>query len=102
MKKTSKKVTAKKTVIVRSTAGVFMGALEKYSNAEATLTDVRRLWYWSGAASLSQLAQEGTNKPKDCKFPCAVDRIIIPSVMEMLDVSAKAKESIDAVPVWKA
>jgi hypothetical protein len=101
-KKVAKKAFLGKTVIVRSTAGVFMGALEKYCNAEATLTDVRRLWYWSGAASLSQLAMEGTSKPKDCKFPCAVDRIIIPAVMEMLDVSKKAKESIDAVPEWRA
>ncbi len=91
-----------KTVIVRSTAGVFMGQLQAYQNEEATLTNVRRLWYWNGAASLSQLAQEGTSRPKDCKFPCEVDRIIIPKVMEMLDVTAKAKKSIDAVPEWKA
>lgn len=101
MKKVGKKAT-KKTVIVRSTAGVFMGSLEKYAHAEATLTSVRRLWYWSGAASLSQLAQKGTSRPKDCKFPCLVGRIIIPNVMEMLDVTKKAKESIDAVPEWRA
>lgn len=89
-------------VMVRSTAGVFVGELQSYQNAEATLTNVRRLWYWTGAASLSQLAQEGTSKPKDCKFPCEVDRIIIPNVMEMLDVTPAAKKTIDAVPVWRA
>jgi hypothetical protein len=94
--------TLKRTVIVRSTAGVFMGTLEAYENAEAHLTDARRFWYWSGAASLSQLAMEGTKKPKDCKFPCAVDRVIIPNVMEMIDVSKKAKKSLDDVPVWSA
>lgn len=88
-------------VMVRSTAGVFVGELERYENAEATLKDVRRLWYWTGAASLSQLAQEGTSRPSDCKFPCEVDRIIIPNVMEMQDVTEKAKKTIDAVPVWK-
>ena len=92
----------KRIVMVRSTAGVFVGELQAYQNEEATLTDVRRLWYWTGAASLSQLAQEGTSKPKECKFPCAVDRIVIPKVMEMLDVTAKAKKSLDSVPVWEA
>jgi hypothetical protein len=92
----------KKIVMVRSEAGVFVGTLQAYQNNEATLTDVRRLWYWTGAASLSQLAQEGTTKPQDCKFPCEVDRIILPKVLEMLDVSAKAKKTIDNVPVWSA
>lgn len=92
----------KRFVMVRSLAGLFVGELERYENAEASLKGVRRLWYWTGAASLSQLAQEGTNKPKDCKFPCEVDRIVIPSVIEMLDVTAKAKETLDSVPVWTA
>lgn len=91
----------KRIVMVRSTAGVFVGELQAYQNEEATLTDVRRLWYWTGAASLSQLAQEGTSSPKTCKFPCEVSRIVIPKVMEMLDVTAKAKKSIDSVPEWK-
>lgn len=93
---------AKKFVIVRSTAGVFMGELTHYAAAEATLENVRRLWYWAGAASLSQLAEKGTSRPKDCKFPCPVSRIIIPDVMEMLDVTAEAKKSIDSVDEWKA
>ncbi len=93
--------TKKQVVMVRSTAGVFVGDLERYENTEATLKNVRRLWYWTGAASLSQLAQEGTKKPKECKFPCPVDRIIIPNVMEMLDVTAKAKKTIDSVENWE-
>lgn len=88
-------------VIVRAPAGLFLGELQEYKNAEATLHNVRRLWYWTGAASLSQLAMEGTKKPKDCKFPCEVDRIIIPGVIELIDVTAKAKKSLDSVPVWK-
>lgn len=87
-------------VIVRSTTGVFCGELTSYANSEADLKNARRLWYWTGAASLSQLAQEGTKKPNDCKFPCEVTRVIIPNVMEMIDVTAKAKKTIDAVPVW--
>lgn len=95
----SKKKT-KRVVLVRSSAGLFVGELASYKSAEADLRNVRRLWYWTGAASLSQLVTEGTSKPAECKFPCEVDRIIIPSVMEMLDVTPAAKKSIDFVPVW--
>jgi len=89
-------------VIVRSTAGVFLGKLKSYKNAEADLTEVRRLWYWSGAASLSQLAVEGTSQPNACRFPCVAPRIIVPAVMEMLDVTPKAKQSLYGVKEWKA
>jgi hypothetical protein len=93
---------AKKTVIVRTySAGVFMGDLESRTGQEVVLTNARRIWYWSGAASLSQLAMEGTSDPANCKFPCLVDRVELIQAVEILDVTPKAKESILAVPVWK-
>ena len=50
-----------KYVIVRTySAGVFAGNLKSRDGKEVTLTNARRLWYWSGAASLSQLAVAGT------------------------------------------
>lgn len=92
-----------KYVIARTySAGVFAGYLKKREGKEATLLNARRLWYWKGAASLSQLAMEGVSYPKECKFPCEVDTVELTEVIEILDVTAKAKESIDSVPVWKA
>lgn len=91
----------KKYVIARTySAGVFAGELESRKGQEVVLLNARRLWYWSGAASLSQLAMEGTNDPVNCKFPCEVGRIELLQVIEILDATAKAKESIKAVPVW--
>ena len=50
----------KKYVIVRTySAGVFAGTLESKEGKEVILSNARRLWYWKGAASLSQLAMEG-------------------------------------------
>jgi hypothetical protein len=90
-------------VIVRTqSAGVFAGNLDSRKGQEAVMTDARRLWYWSGAASLSQLAEEGTSKPEGCKFPVAVSRIELLQAIEILNVSAKGEASIKAVPVWKA
>lgn len=90
-------------VIVRTySAGVFAGHLESRSGQEVVLTKARRLWYWDGAASLSQLAMEGTSKPNKCKFPCEVARVTLIQAIEILDVTPAAKESIAKVPVWSA
>lgn len=88
-------------VIVRTfSAGVFAGYLESINEREAVLKKARRIWYWAGAATLSELAQKGTSKPSECKFPCEVDTIILLEVIEILFVSPEAKISIAEVPVW--
>lgn len=89
-------------VIVRTkSAGVFAGELDKREGMEVTLLKARRIWYWSGAASLSQLAMEGVTKPEECKFPCEVDRVLLTQAIEILDVTEKARTSICGVPVWE-
>lgn len=89
--------------IVRTySAGVFAGYIESRNGQEVVMTNARRLWQWSGAASLSQLAQEGTNNPAGCKFPIPVDRVELMQAIEILDVTQAAKLSIDGVPVWRA
>jgi hypothetical protein len=94
-----------KFVIVRTYAmGVFAGLLDPSSTETVKiLKDARRIWYWAGAASLSQLAVDGTSKPKECKFPAPVARVELtsPQGFEILDVTDKAKESILGVPVWQ-
>ena len=90
-------------VLVRTySAGVFSGFLESQVGQEVVLKDARRIWYWEGAASLSQLAQEGTSKPEACKFPCTVDTVKLLEAIEILDVTPEAKASIESVPVWSA
>jgi hypothetical protein len=90
-------------VIVRTySAGVFAGTLESREGQEVTLTNARRLWYWDGAASLSELAMHGVTKPHNCKFPCTVERVLLLQAIEMLETTSKARTSIEAVPVWSA
>ena len=89
-------------VIVRTySAGVFAGYLEKRECKEATIRQARRLWFWDGAASLSELAEYGVSKPESCKFPCEVDKIELTEVIEVLSVSKEAQDNIASVPVWK-
>lgn len=96
------KNTKKPFVIVRTySAGVFAGELEKRNGQEVTLVNARRLWYWDGAASLSQLAVDGVSKPQNCKFPVSVPRVLLLQAVEILDASEAARLSIDGVPVWR-
>lgn len=91
-----------KYVIVRTySAGVFTGYLESREGREVTLKNARRIYYWEGAATLSQLAQSGTSKPETCKFPEPVDHILLLEAIEILDVTERAKTTIESVPVWK-
>ncbi len=89
-------------VIVRTyTAGVHAGELVERKGKEVFLKNSRRLWYWDGAASLSQLAMEGVSKPENCKFPCEVTEIYLTEAVEVIPCTQKAMESIKGVKIWK-
>ena len=82
-------------------AGVFAGYIAERTGKEAVLKKARRIWYWDGAASLSQLATDGTSKPENCKFPCEVSEVTLTEVIEIIPITAKAKASIESVAVWE-
>jgi len=87
--------------IVRTyTAGVFAGEIESRDGKEVTMKNARRLWRWSGAASLSQLAMEGTVNPSECKFPCEVTTVILTEAIEILPCTEHAMKSIKGVKIW--
>ena len=91
-----------KYCMVRSySAGVFAGTVAERNGKEARLTDARRIWYWDGAASLSQLAQSGTSRPHKCKFPEPVSEVLLTEVIEIIPITDAARESINQVPEWK-
>ena len=89
-------------VIARTfSAGVFAGYLENRTGQEVVLRNARRIWYWDGASSLSQLAMEGTAKPNSCKFPIAVDRVELLQTIEIINCTEKSRKSIESVAIWK-
>lgn len=88
-------------VIVRTySAGVFAGYIESRNGQSVVMKNARRIWYWDGASSLSQLAMEGTTKPENCKFPCEVDRLELLQVIEILNTTKKCQKSIADVKIW--
>ena len=91
--------------IVRTySAGVFAGFIDisKIEGKTGTVRSARRLWSWSGAASLSELAQRGTSDPSSCKFPCEVDSVLLTEIIEVIPCTAEAIKSIKSVPIWSA
>lgn len=98
-------VIGKKVIIRASRAGVFFGTLktkrETPAGVEVELENSRRIWYWDGAASLSQLAVEGTKKPGNCKFTVIVTQHMVMQVIEIIPCTDEAIKSIESVRIWK-
>ena len=91
-------------VLIRSeTAGVFFGKIESKDLASGIvkMSNARRIWYWTGAASLSQLAIDGTTKPSECKFPEALALIEVCRVIEVIPCTESAVKSLNSVKIWK-
>lgn len=91
----------KKVIICGDRSGVEFGTLVAKNGREVTLHNARRLYYWEGAASISQLATDGTLKPSECKFTIKVKSITILDTTEIIPCTDKAIESIEGVPEWK-
>jgi len=90
-----------KYIVRGDRSGVFFGEIKERNGQEVTMNHVRRLWYWAGAASISQLAQEGTVDPQNCKFSVKVDEMLVLDAIEIDKCSDKAIKSIEAVAEWK-
>jgi hypothetical protein len=90
----------KKVIVRGDRSGVFYGTLSSQIGQEVELKTCRRIWYWDGAASISQLAIDGTSKPENCKFTVTVEEIKILDAIEIVPCTEKAIKSIEGVSKW--
>ena len=90
-----------KYIVRADRAGVFFGEIISRNGSEVEMANVRRIWYWAGAASLSQLAMEGVQNPRDSKFTIIVNQMTILGVIEIIPCTDKAVKNIENVAVWK-
>ena len=65
------------------------------------MRNARCLWYWDGAATLLQLAKDGTSEPRNCKFTVYVDELTVVDAIEILPCTDKAVDSIEEVSEWR-
>lgn len=106
VEKPAEKLDGMERCIIRSYgAGVFYGYV-KSSKAEVNgvnvvLCKAKRIHYWDGACSLTQLALEGTKAPQNCRITDSVDEQFIANVIEIIPLTKKAEKNLDEVKIWK-
>lgn len=92
-------------VLIRSYAsGVHFGTLERVddllSGAAVKLQNARRIHYWEGAASLSQISQDGVNT-KSSRIAMELPQFYCTQVIECIPLTESAIENLKFAPVWK-
>ena len=98
-----KKKAANPFVIVRCReAGVHAGVLVSNKGRTVELRDSIRIWYWSGAASWSELAVYGPKKPEACKFGVPVPKITLLEACEIIVCESAGESAIKGVKSWRA
>jgi len=75
-------------------AGVHVGYVEACEETRVVLSKARRIWSWSGAFTLSEIAVNGLDS-SDSRIAIEVPKILLTEAIEIIEVSAKAKETID-------
>ena len=100
---TSRKQPRRTYVIVRCrNAGVHAGELVSRSGTEVRLANSRRIWYWRGAASLSELAVYGAKDREACKFGVTLPAIDVLDACEIIACQPEGERMIREQAEWRA
>lgn len=102
MKTTNSALIGKKIIARIERAGVFHGILD-YKDAEITrMKDVRRIYYWKGALSVTDMAVNGILNDSQVTIPASVVEFETPQVVELIECSNISSEIIENIKPWKA
>lgn len=96
-----------KICLVRSYAsGVHFGeVIDEFFTAAGKvviLKDSRRIHYWSGAASLTQIANDGIKNKDSSRLTQIMPEIEVVNVCETIPISEKAIKQLESHPIWQA
>ncbi len=92
-------------IIRADRAGVFMGKIAFIEGTTVGINALRRLYYWSGALDVSQLAKQGVTNPGSCKFSEQLednDLSVVTNLIEFHPMTEKAIKSLQGVKTWKS
>jgi len=96
------KVDGMECVMIRTySAGVHFGYLKRRDGKEVELVNAKRVFYWDGACSLSQLAVDGSQKSENCKISIAVDSIILTETIEIIPMTQDSITNLYGIQEWK-
>lgn len=79
-------------VIRTYSAGVHVGLVESVNGTEVILKDSRRIYYWKGAFTLSELSQNGVGN--DSKIAISVPSLVLTEAIEIIPCSKKAENQL--------
>ena len=101
-KRLAEKIDGMKYVIVRTySAGVHAGYLKSRQGKDVSLVNSRRVWYWDGACSISQLAVDGSKKPENCKISCVVPEITLTEAIEIIPCTESSVKFFKEAAIWQ-
>lgn len=95
------KFVGKKCIVRCDRAGVFFGEVIDFDATMIIMKNARKIFYWTGAAAVEQLATEGTKNPNECKFTVTVDEIVLTQHIEIIPCTDVAIKNLEAVKEWK-
>ena len=84
----------KKFVVVRTySAGVHVGELVELNGKEVILANARRLWRWSGANTLNEVASKGV--AEDSRISEPVSSVTLTEAIEVLATTSEAQANLE-------
>ena len=96
-----KKLIGKKVIIRSSNNDIFFGTLneaELLTNCIIVeLINSRKVFYYTGARSIQELASKGTSEEYNCEFSVIVNKQIISNVCEIIPCTDTSIKSIERV-----
>jgi hypothetical protein len=93
------KTTTQKYIVRTDRAGVFFTEIESRNGSEVELRNARRIYYWKGANTCSQIAVDGV--ANDSQLTVSVPSMTVLGVIEVIPCSDKATACMDAIPEWR-
>ena len=99
--KISERFVGKICMFRTDSAGVHFGELVEKDHQECLVKNARRVYYWTHACSLSQLAMEGSKDIENCKIAMLVDETILDQVIETIPMSDEAIRILGGASSWK-
>lgn len=102
MKNMMNELTGKYVIVRTVNAGVHVGVLKSISAyGIVELTESRRIRYWKGAASLSQIGIDGIRDKVESQVAMELPTIAIREWIEIIPCTPEAEDDLRNFPVWK-
>ena len=90
-----------KKIIARiDRAGVFHGTLDYIDTEIIRLKDARRIYYWNGALSVTDIAAKGITGGK-VTIPVNTVEFMSDKIVELNECSDESTKAIESIKPWK-